>query len=101
MAKKHDRPTRRELRQERRREKREAAEAVRVATARRKRLLVLIVLATAAGALAAYQTGLPTFAIGFALLIGAGVFLAVALGGLGGEVRPRDRSRAGNIDYGR
>ena len=101
MAKKSNRPTRRELRAQRREEKREAAEATRVAAGRRKRLLVLIVLATTAGALAAYQTGLPSFAVGFALLAGAGAFLAVGLGTLGGNVRPRDRSRAGSIDYGR
>ena len=64
-------------------------------------LLVMIPLATAAAAGAAWQIELPTMAIGFALLIGVVAFLAVALGGLGASVSPRDRNKSGNIDFGR
>jgi len=38
--------------------------------------------------------------MGITLLIGGVLFLVLALGTLASGVRPRDRTRAGSIDYG-
>ena len=100
MAKKTGTPTRRERREERKREKADAAVAARSAAGMRNRWLVLIVLLSGGGAAAIPALGLPMPTMGLVLLVGVGAFLAVALGGLGASVRPRDRLKSGNIDFG-
>ena len=100
MAKKTGTPTRRERREERKREKEHAAAAARSAASMRNRWLVLIVLLSGGGAVVVHQLDLPLASMGLVLLVGVAAFLAVALGGLGASVRPRDRTRSGNIDFG-
>ena len=67
---------------------------------RRKWVLTAVAVATAGGSAALYQTGQDRAFIGGLLLVGVVVWLMVALGGLGGQVKPRDRGKSGNIDYG-
>jgi hypothetical protein len=99
MAKK-PKGTRREKREQRKKE-RQAQEAAELeARAQRNKLLVGIVAVTLAACTAIYVTELPSALLGIALLVGIGVFLAVGLGGLGSSVKPRDRAKSGNIDYG-
>ena len=101
MAKRSDRPTRRERREERRREKEEATQAQRSTAKSRNRWLVLIALLSGGGALVVHQLDYSTSLSGLVLLVGVGLLLAIGLGGLGGSVQPRDRTKSGNIDYGR
>lgn len=99
MAKK-PKGTRREKRELRKKE-REAQEAAELeARAQRKKLLIGIAAVTAAACGAIYVTELPRALLGITLLVGIGAFLAIGLGGLGGSVKPRDRAKSGNIDYG-
>lgn len=100
MARKSAAPTRRERREERRREKAEAAETERAAAGSRKRWLALIAIATVGSAVAVHQFEWPVAWIGLAALVGVAAFLAVALGGLGASVPPRDRTKGSNIDFG-
>jgi hypothetical protein len=80
---------------------REQAEAdARLAATRRKSQLFGVGVATVLGAAALYFGDGPRPLLGLVLLVGIGVFLVIALGGLGGSVKPRDRGKSGNIDYG-
>ena len=101
MAHKPNKPTRREQREQRRQEKAVIEEQQRAAAQQRQRWLVLIAIASGGIAFGIHEAGGPGFFVGFTLLAGAGIFLAVALGGLGGAVKPRDRTKGSNIDYGK
>ena len=100
MARKSAAPTRRERREAHKRAKAEAVAAERSAAGSRKRWLVLIAVLTAGSVGAVLQFEWPVAWIGLAALVGMGAFLAVALGGLGSSVPPRDRSKGANIDFG-
>ncbi len=93
--------TRREQREQRKAEREAQEVALKEAAARRNRLLVVIVVLTVAAGAGIHFAELPSALLGITLLVGAGLFLAISLGGLGGSVKPRDRSKSGNIDYGR
>ena len=102
MAKKDS--GRRQARKERQRAAKEAKqEAEALAKRRRQKQL------RAAAAIAVVTLGLAAVCyfvldnrqlMGGTLLIGGVLFLLMALGTLASGVKPRDRSRAGSIDYG-
>lgn len=102
MAKKQN--ERRQARKERQKASKEAKQEA-VARARRRRQLQMR-LAGAVGVLTAALAGICYWVledrqlVGVTLLIGGVLFLLIALGTLASGVQPRDRSRAGSIDYG-
>ncbi|TNF64514.1 MAG: hypothetical protein EP303_00975 [Deltaproteobacteria bacterium] len=103
MAKKQN-----ERRQARRERAKEAKEARREAEARAQRRRQLQIRMSAAVAILTLAVaGVCYWALdnrqlmGITLLIGGVLFLILALGTLASGVRPRDRSRAGSIDYGK
>lgn len=95
--KKSDKKARRE---EQRREEEEAKRLAAEAAVRRKRLLIGVVVLTAAAALVAWLVLENERLTGIAILVGGLLFLLVALGALGAGIKPRDRDRAGAIDFG-
>jgi len=76
-------------------------EAARKRTEGLRRIVLagILVLTGAAAAVSYWVFDEPRLA-GASLLAGALIWLMVALGFLGSAVRPRDRNRAGSIDYG-
>ncbi|MBW2403694.1 MAG: hypothetical protein JRF42_07770 [Deltaproteobacteria bacterium] len=88
MAKKQN--ERRQARKERAREVKEAKREAEVIAQRRR----LVVAGVCYWLLESRQL------MGITLLIGGVLFLVLALGTLASGVRPRDRTRAGSIDYG-
>jgi len=103
MAKKQN-----ERRQARRERAKEAKEAKREAEARAERRRQLqIRLSAAVAILTLALAGIFYWALdnrqlmGITLLIGGVLFLVLALGTLASGVNPRDRTRAGSIDYGK
>ena len=100
MAKKRKKQTNKEKRLQRK-EAREAAEVADQQNARRRKaLLALVIVLTAGGVAAVYFTDGSRSLMGMILLVGSGLGLMVGLGGLGGSVQPKDRRKAGSIDYG-
>lgn len=102
MAKKQN--ERREARKERQKAAKEARrQAEAEAKRRRKRQLRVagavgvLTLALAALAYLVFENRQLT---GITLLIGGVLFLLIVLGTLASSVQPRDRTRAGSIDYG-
>ncbi|MDH5674666.1 MAG: hypothetical protein OEZ06_21240 [Myxococcales bacterium] len=100
MAKGERQASRKQRRDERKREREAAELANREADQRRRRILWITGVSTAALTLALYFADAPRALIGMTLLAGCGVLLTVGLGALGSGVKARDRSKAGNIDYG-
>jgi hypothetical protein len=102
MAKKQN--ERRQARKERAKEAKEAKREAEVIAQRRRRLQIR--LSAAVAVLTVVVAGLCYWALdnrqlmGITLLIGGVLFLVLALGTLASGVRPRDRTRAGSIDYG-
>jgi fatty acid desaturase len=70
-------------------------------SARRRILLIAVPLATLVIALGLYQIPSARSTAGLTLLGGFLLWLAVALGTMGGGVSARDRGSAGAIDYGK
>ena len=67
---------------------------------RRRAIVALIPMLTIVAAVTAY-IGFDSRSIAGAIALGgAMIWLLVGLGYLGGAVRPRDRTRAGSIDFG-
>jgi len=103
MAKKQN--ERREARKERQKAAKEARREAE-AQARRRRQLQLR-LAGAVGVLTLALAGVCYWVLenrqlmGAALLIGGVLFLLLVLSALASGVQPRDRTRAGSIDYGK
>ena len=102
MAKKQT--ERREARKERQKAAKEARkQAEAEAQRRRKRQLRLagavgvLTLAVAAASYFGFENRQLT---GISLLVGGVLFLLIVLGTLASSVQPRDRTRAGSIDYG-
>jgi len=102
MAKKQN--ERREARKERQRAAKEARQQAAAQARRRrqmqKRLAGGIALLTLALAGVCYWVLDNRQLMGVTLLIGGVLFLLFALGTLASGVPPRDRTRAGSIDYG-
>jgi len=102
MAKKQN--ERRQARKERAKEAKEAKrEAEAVAQRRRQlqlRLSAAVALLTLVIAAVCYWALDNRQLMGITLLIGGVLFLVLALGTLASGVQPRDRTRAGSIDYG-
>ncbi len=102
MAKKPN--DRRQARKERAREAKEAKLEAEAIAQRRRRLQLRMSAAVAVLTLAI--AGICYWALdnrqlmGITLLIGGVLFLVLALGTLASGVQPRDRTRAGSIDYG-
>jgi hypothetical protein len=97
-----------ELRQARRERAKEAKQAKRDAEASAQHRRRLQIRASAAVAvLTGVVAGLCYWVfdnrqlLGITLLIGGVLFLVLALGALASGVQPRDRTRAGSIDYGK
>ena len=104
MAKKKGDP-RREARKERAKAAKEARRAAekqmqRLQT-RRRRVSALIAVLTFGVAAACYWGFDEQQLTGVVLLVGGVLFLLYTLGALGAHVKPRDRNRAGSIDFGR
>ena len=102
MAKKQN--ERRQARKERAKEAREAKRRAEELAQQRRRQQI-----RASAAVAVLTLGIAALcywvfdnrqAMGATLLIGGVLFLLLALGTLASGVRPRDRTRAGSIDYG-
>jgi fatty acid desaturase len=95
---------RRQARKERAREAKEAKLQAEQRAQQRRRLQLRLSVAIAA--LTLLLAGICYWALdnrqlmGITLLIGGVLFLVVALGTLASGVQPRDRTRAGSIDYG-
>lgn len=89
---------------ERRAEEKAELEAAREAAERRqrryRRILVALPLATLAAAAATYFGFDDVRAAALVGVIGVALWVPILLGALGGSVRPRDRDRAGSIDFG-
>ncbi len=77
-----------------------AQRAAELAAQRRKRLMIGVLAATVLAALGAYFGLEDERLTGIAILVGGLLFLLVALGALGAGISPRDRYRAGAIDFG-
>jgi hypothetical protein len=102
MAKKQN--DRRQARKERARDAKEAKREAAAIAQQRRRLQIR--LSAAVAVLTLLVAGLCYWALdnrqlmGITLLIGGVLFLVLALGALASGVQPRDRTRAGSIDYG-
>ncbi len=103
MAKKQN--DRRQARKERARAAKEAKREAEAHAERRRRLQLQLSAAVALLTLAlagiCYWVLDNRQLMGATLLIGGVLFLVLALGTLASGVRPRDRTRAGSIDYGK
>ena len=103
MAKKQN--ERRQARKERAKEAKEARREAEARAQRRRQLQIRMSAAVAVLTLAIAGVCYGAFdnsqLMGITLLIGGVLFLVLALGTLASGVRPRDRSRAGSIDYGK
>ena len=103
MAKKQN--ERRQARKERAKESKEAKRQAQADAQRRRRLQIRVSAATAV--LTLVIAGLCYWVLdsrqlmGITLLIGGVLFLVLALGTLASGVQPRDRTRAGSINYGK
>ncbi len=103
MAKKQN--ERRQARKERAKEAKEARREAEANAQRRRRLQIRA--AAAVAVLTLLVSGLCYWVfdnrqlMGITLLIGGVLFLLLALGTLASGVKPRDRTRAGSIDYGK
>jgi len=101
MAKK---VTKRELREQRREQEqaeRQAAEEKATKRLRLMRLLVAVVpLVTLAFALPTWLALDSPRAAALIALVGVAVWIPTLLGSLGSAIQPRDRTRAGSIDFG-
>ena len=103
MAKKQN--ERRQARKERAKEAKEAKREAEANAQRRRRLQIRVSAATAV--LTLVIAGLCYWVLdsrqlmGITLLIGGVLFLVLALGTLASGVPPRDRTRAGSINYGK
>ena len=103
MAKKQS--ERRQARKERAQEAKEARREAAANAQRRRRLQIRA--AAAVAVLTLLVSGLCYWVfdnrqlMGITLLIGGVLFLLLALGTLASGVKPRDRTRAGSIDYGK
>jgi hypothetical protein len=93
--------TKREQRLARKAQEQQAAQDAKRKTSRRRIALIAVPLATVAIALGLYQIPSVRSAAGLTLLGGFLLWLAVALGTMGGGVSARDRGGAGAIDYGK
>jgi fatty acid desaturase len=95
---------RRQARKERAREAKEAKREAQERAERRRRMQLR--LSAAVAALTLLIAGICYWALdnrqlmGITLLVGGVLFLVIALGTLASGVQPRDRTRAGSIDYG-
>jgi Flp pilus assembly protein TadB len=102
MAKKQN--ERRQARKERQKAAKEARQEAQVRAKRRRRMQMR--LAGAVGLLTLVVAGVCYWVLenrqlmGVTLLIGGVLFLLFMLGTLASGVQPRDRTRAGSIDYG-
>jgi Flp pilus assembly protein TadB len=103
MAKKQN--ERREARKERQKAAKEAKREARAQATRRRqlqmRIAVGVALLTLILAGVCYWVLDNRQLMGVTLLIGGVLFLLLALGTLASSVQPRDRTRAGSIDYGK
>ena len=103
MAKKQN--ERRQARKERAKEAKEAKREAQATAQRRRRLQIRVSAAIAV--LTLVVAGLCYWVLdsrqlmGITLLIGGVLFLVLALGTLASGVQPRDRTRAGSINYGK
>ena len=103
MAKKQN--ERRQARKERAKEAKEAKREAEANAERRRRLQIRVSAAIAV--LTLVVAGICYWVLdsrqlmGITLLIGGVLFLVLALGTLASGVQPRDRSRAGSINYGK
>ena len=103
MAKKQN--ERRQARKERAKEAKEAKREAQANVQRRRRLQIRVSAAIAV--LTLVVAGLCYWVLdsrqlmGITLLIGGVLFLVLALGTLASGVQPRDRTRAGSINYGK
>ncbi len=102
MAKKQN--DRRQARKERAKEAKEAKREAQERAQKRRRLQLNMSAAVAILTLAVAGVCYWVFdnrqLVGITLLIGGVLFLVLALGTLASGVQPRDRTRAGSIDYG-
>jgi cation transport ATPase len=102
MAKKQN--DRRQARKERAKEAKEAKREAQERAQQRRRLQIRVAAAVAVLTLSiaaiCYWVLDNRQLMGITLLIGGVLFLVVALGALASGVQPRDRTRAGSIDYG-
>ena len=103
MAKKQS--EQRQARKERQKAAKEARREVEVQARRRRRMQMRlaagVAVLTLAVAAVCYWVLENRQLMGVTLLIGGVLFLLFALGTLGSGVQPRDRTRAGSIDYGK
>lgn len=103
MAK--DPTDRRQARKERAKEAKQARREAEARALRRRRLQMRVAIAV--GLLTLTLAGVCYWVLdnrqlmGITLLIGGVLFLLLALGTLASGVQPRDRTRAGSIDYGK
>jgi Flp pilus assembly protein TadB len=95
--KKSERKARRDAQREAEAEAKRQAEAL---ATRRRRLLAVVVVLTVAAAVGSWVALEDERLAGISILVGGLLFLLVALGALGASVKPRDRHKAGAIDFG-
>ena len=93
--------SKREQREARKIEDQQAAQEAERREARRKMILTAVPLATMAISLGLYQSVYTRSAAGLTLLGGFLLWLALALGTMGGKVGARDKGSAGSIDFGK
>ncbi|HJL16844.1 MAG TPA: hypothetical protein RMH99_14365 [Sandaracinaceae bacterium LLY-WYZ-13_1] len=100
MAKKSKKELRRE-RKEREEQARREAEALRLKRRRIFRIAAVVVpVITLAGAIAIYVGMDDRQLAGLLGMVGLAIWVPVLLGLVGSSVKPRDRTRAGSIDFG-
>jgi hypothetical protein len=93
--------SKRELRSARKAQLQQAAQTAEREAARRRITLIAVPVLTLAISIGLFQSEYTRSAAGLTLLGGFLVWLAFALGAMGGKVSARDRGGAGAIDYGK
>ena len=96
--------TKRQIKREERErdaEEREAATRAFMAKRKKYRIAAFVVPVVAlALSIAVYVVTDDKQLAGLTGMVGVGIFVPLLLGAVGGEVPPRDRTRAGSIDFG-
>ncbi len=96
--------TKRQIKREERErvaEEREAASAAFRAKRKKYRIAAFVVpIVALVAAIAVYMSTDDKQLAGLTGMVGVGIFIPLLLGAVGGEVTPRDRTRAGSIDFG-
>ena len=101
MGKKKSKQDRKREERDRRQAEEQASQEAAQARRQKFRIATVVIFVVALGAsLTAYFYGENRQLAGLIGMIGFALLFPLVLGSIGGEVKPRDRNRAGSIDFG-